>query len=63
MQASPDVVYLQCACFCALIAAITDLRSRRIPNWLTGPAFLLGLAMHLLTGGLRDGGLALSTLR
>jgi prepilin peptidase CpaA len=29
-----------------LTAAVTDLRSQRIPNWLTFPAFLLGLAYH-----------------
>jgi prepilin peptidase CpaA len=34
-----------------LLAAREDLRTRRIPNLLTGPAFLLGLAVHLLMGG------------
>jgi prepilin peptidase CpaA len=34
-----------------LLAAREDLRTRRIPNLLTGPAFLLGLAVHLATGG------------
>jgi prepilin peptidase CpaA len=35
----------------SVIAAITDLRSRRIPNALTFPAMALGLMYHLVTGG------------
>ncbi len=27
-------------------AIVSDLRSRRIPNWLTGPGILLGLGIH-----------------
>lgn len=34
-----------------LLAAREDLRTRRIPNLITGPAFLLGLAVHLVMGG------------
>lgn len=36
----------------AAIATWTDVRSRRIPNLLTGPALLLGLIVHWLVGGL-----------
>ena len=46
---------------CCVAAAVTDLRSRRIPNVLTGPMFLAGLAWSLATGGfsgLGDGLLA-----
>lgn len=35
-----------------LIAVITDLRSMRIPNWLTFPAILAGLVSHGITQGL-----------
>jgi prepilin peptidase CpaA len=35
----------------ALIAGITDLRARRIPNWLTYPAIPLAIALHALAGG------------
>jgi prepilin peptidase CpaA len=35
----------------ALIAGWTDWRSRRIPNWLTVPGFLLGVSLNVLTGG------------
>jgi len=36
----------------ALIAGWTDLRSRRIPNWLTIPAVLVGLAVNIALSGL-----------
>ena len=36
---------------CCVVAAATDLRSRRIPNALTGPMFLAGLAWSLAIGG------------
>ena len=35
----------------ALIAGWTDWRSRRIPNWLTVPGFLVGLSVNVLAGG------------
>ena len=35
-----------------LIATITDIRSQRIPNWLTFPLILTGLVAHTLVGGL-----------
>ncbi len=33
------------------VAVITDLRSQRIPNWLTFPLMLLGLVTHTVMGG------------
>ena len=38
----------------ALIAAIWDLRSRRIPNWLTISALILGFAWHIANGTWRE---------
>ena len=35
----------------AVVAAGTDLRSRRIPNWLTVPGLLVGLAANVALGG------------
>lgn len=35
----------------ALIAGWTDWRSRRIPNWLTAPGFLVGVSANVLVGG------------
>lgn len=34
------------------LAVHHDVRGRRIPNWITGPAFLLGLTIHGLVGGM-----------
>jgi prepilin peptidase CpaA len=44
----------------SLAAAAFDLKSRRIPNWLTGPVFLGGLVWATVAGGLA--GLADSTV-
>jgi len=41
----------------AIVAAQADVRTRKIPNWLTFPAILLGLLTHLALGG-REGFLA-----
>jgi prepilin peptidase CpaA len=46
-----DTILFTTGSLCAVIAAYFDLKSRRVPNLLTGPAFLLALAMHLLLGG------------
>lgn len=35
-----------------LIAAVYDMRCRRIPNWLTFPAILVGTAYHTVSSGL-----------
>jgi len=35
----------------SLVAAATDLRSRRIPNWLTVPGLLIGVAANTALGG------------
>jgi len=52
-----------------LFAAFTDWRTRRIPNWLTVPAFLAGIALNSIFGGwqgakasLQGAGLALGLL-
>lgn len=42
------------------VAAVTDLRSRRIPNLLTFPAALLGIAWHLAIDGMWGGVSALT---
>jgi prepilin peptidase CpaA len=53
LTALPVVVAL----LVASIALVTDLRSRRIPNWLTVPALLLGLMLNLIVSG-KDGGIS-----
>lgn len=47
----PDVTYLSTAAIGSLIGSAFDLKSRRIPNLLTGPALLMGLSMHTAFGG------------
>ena len=37
------------------IALVTDLRSRRVPNWLTAGAFMTGLVVNLLVFGPQGG--------
>jgi len=44
-------VVLGCAVLLACAAGWMDLRSRRIPNWLTVPGLLLGIALRAATGG------------
>jgi prepilin peptidase CpaA len=47
---SPIALYI--AALVATIAMMTDLRSRRIPNWLTGGSVLLGLLLQARSSGL-----------
>jgi prepilin peptidase CpaA len=49
-----DLTYPATATACALAGSIFDVKSRRIPNFITFPAFLIGLILHLALGGWRD---------
>jgi prepilin peptidase CpaA len=53
----PDTAYflMLLAGVVASVALVTDLRSRRIPNWLTLTGLLLGLTLNPLLGMLSDG--------
>ena len=53
-------VVLGLAVALAVAAGWTDWRSRRIPNWLTVPGLLVGVAANAMTGGI--GGLKTSLL-
>lgn len=57
-----ESLLLLLALVCSLTGALTDVRTRRIPNWLTGPAMLAGLTLHLLAGGWEEGGNSLLSL-
>jgi prepilin peptidase CpaA len=46
-----DLTYLAIAGSCAAAGSIFDVKSRRIPNFLTLPSFVLGLLLHLTLGG------------
>lgn len=52
--------YLLLAALCASIGMVWDVRTRRIPNFLTVSFFLLGLLLHLATGGVKAASLALA---
>jgi prepilin peptidase CpaA len=51
MQSSTDLIYLASACVCAAVSAVFDIKSRRIPNFITGPCLAAGLVLH----GIGDG--------
>jgi prepilin peptidase CpaA len=53
MHLERGFVYLATASLCAIIAAGFDVKSRKIPNLLTGPALLAGLLLHLGLDGWR----------
>jgi len=60
---SVDMAYAAASFLCAAIAAVCDVRTRRIPNWLTGSGLVAGLLLHLSLGGWRAmGGAALGGL-
>ena len=53
-QTEQEFVYPAAASICALIGSVFDVKSRRVPNSLTGPAILFGMLLHLSIGGWRD---------
>jgi prepilin peptidase CpaA len=48
-----QLIFIGSALACAGLGAVPDVRERRIPNRLTGPAILFGLALHTAIGGWR----------
>lgn len=57
---STELTYPATAAACALVASVFDVRSRRIPNFLTFPSFFFGLLLHLVLGGWKSMLLALA---
>jgi prepilin peptidase CpaA len=53
MHLESGTIYLSCASICAIVAAGFDIKSRRIPNFITGPAILAGLILHMGLDGWR----------
>jgi prepilin peptidase CpaA len=51
MHPSKEIIYPAAAALVSILGAITDIRSRRIPNVLTGPAILFGLMLHFSFDG------------
>ncbi len=54
MQIDTQLVYPAAATLCSFAASVTDVKSRRVPNLLTGPAFLFGLMLHFTWGGWKE---------
>jgi prepilin peptidase CpaA len=57
MQLSESSILPITAIVAAIIAVVIDVRSRRIPNWLTGSVLIIGLAANTYLNGV-TGGLA-----
>jgi prepilin peptidase CpaA len=55
-----QLIFTSGALLCASIGCVHDVRRRRIPNTVTGPAIAAGLLLHTIAGGWR--GLGESTL-
>ncbi|HEV2619345.1 MAG TPA: A24 family peptidase [Acidobacteriaceae bacterium] len=50
----PVWMYPAIAAACSMAGSVFDVKSRRIPNYITFPSILAGLAMHLALGGWRQ---------
>jgi prepilin peptidase CpaA len=46
-----EFVFPAASLLCATLSAVYDVRSRRIPNFITFPAMLFGLVLHAALGG------------
>jgi len=46
-----EYMYSAASLLCAVIGAAYDVRSRRVPNFVTFPAICFGLTMHFILGG------------
>jgi len=46
-----ELTYPAIATACAMAGSVFDVKSRRIPNFITIPGFLFGLCLHLALGG------------
>ena len=49
-----ELTYPAAATACAVVGSVFDVKSRRIPNFITIPSFFLGLLVHLSFGGWRQ---------
>jgi len=49
-----EFVFPVTSLLCASLSAVYDVRSRRIPNFITFPAMVLGLLLHAALGGWRQ---------
>ena len=59
MMSPSNVVFVSIVGAFVAVAAVSDLRTRRLPNWLTVPAFAAGVLAHTVMNGLTGLGFAL----
>lgn len=59
MMILSNVVFVSIVGAFTAVAAVSDLRTRRLPNWLTVPAFAAGVVAHTAMNGLPGLGFAL----
>jgi prepilin peptidase CpaA len=52
---SPKIMLIAAVVLFTLVAAICDFRTKKLPNWLTVPSFIAGLAYHIVSGALTGG--------
>lgn len=48
---SPELAYVSCSLLCGALGAVWDVRTRRIPNLLTGLSIATALLLHFWIGG------------
>jgi prepilin peptidase CpaA len=54
IHVNPESIYLCAGLLCTLVGAAYDVASRRVPNFVTLPAVLIGLSLHSALGGWRQ---------
>ena len=60
MMLLPNAVFVSIVGAFVAVAAVSDLRTRRLPNWLTVPAFAAAVLAHTAVNGLGGLGFALA---
>lgn len=53
MQLDRELLYTAGAAVCSVIASVYDVKSRRVPNLLTGPSVLVAIGLHAALQGTR----------
>src|SRR3984885_6388675 len=51
LKLTPEFAFPAGSLLCATLSAVYDVRSRRIPNFITLPAIAFGLLLHAVLGG------------
>jgi prepilin peptidase CpaA len=54
LKLTPEFAFPAGSLLCATLSAVYDVRSRRIPNFITLPAIAFGLLLHAIVGGWRQ---------